>query len=245
MDKKFPGFRSPKYTQVPDELFDELLSQLNESELKVLLYIIRRTFGFKKDSDNISIAQICNGIETKKGKVLDKGTGLGKSSVIRAVKGLEDKNIIIADRRKDLKRGFLPTTYSLNIIHNPLSKNNTRVVSLATQGLVSKRNIQETVLQETDNNVNVSQYLQKAKYEIDALIVQMEDGLQDRHSKSFYKKIAQECPSEMIYIALSQTKDMNHRKEIKKSKAALFNGLIQKMAEEAGIKLSLKNKQNT
>lgn len=161
MDKKFPGFRSPKYTQVPDELFDELLSQLNESELKTLLYLTRRTFGFKKDRDNISISQICNGIKTKNGKVLDKGTGLGKSSVIRAVKGLEDKNIIIADRRKDFKKGFLPTTYSLNIIRSPLSQNNTRVVSLAAQGLVSKRNIQDTVLQDTENNVNVPQYPKK------------------------------------------------------------------------------------
>ena len=233
MKKKFPGFRSPKYTQVPDELFDELLSQLNESELKVLLYIIRRTFGFKKDSDNISIAQICNGIETKKGKVLDKGTGLGKSSVIRAVKGLEDKNIIIADRRKDLKKGFLPTTYSLNIIHNPLSQNNTRVVSLATQGLVSKRNIQETVLQDTDNNVNVSQYPKKPEHEIEDLINQMEEKLQDNHSRAFYKKIAEQYSSELIYQALSITKDMDHQKQIKKSKAAFFTGLIQKMAKES------------
>jgi len=232
MDKKFPGFRSPKYTQVPDELFDELLSQLNESELKVLLYIVRRTFGFKKDRDNISIAQICNGIETKKGKVLDKGTGLGKSSVIRAVKGLEDKNIIIADRRKDLKRGFLPTTYSLNIIHNPLSQNNTRVVSLATQGLVSKRNIQETVLQEIVNNVNAPQYPKKPKYEIDDLVIQMEDSLQDNHSRIFYKKVAEQYPSEIIYQALSVTKDMDSQKQIKKSKAAFFTGLIQKMVEE-------------
>jgi len=232
MDKKFPGFRSPKYTQVPDELFDELLSQLNESELKVLLYITRRTFGFKKDSDNISIAQICNGIETKKGKVLDRGTGLGKSSVIRAVKGLEDKNIIIATRRKDLKRGFLPTTYSLNIIHNPLSQNNTRVVSLATQGLVLKRNIQKTLLQDTDNNVNVSQYPKKPKYKVDDLTTQMEDTLQDYHSHIFYRKVAEQYPSEIIYQALSITKDMDHQRQIKKSKAAFFTGLIQKMAKE-------------
>ena len=45
--RPFRGFRSPSYTQVPDELFDELLVELSGGELKVLLYIIRRTFGFK------------------------------------------------------------------------------------------------------------------------------------------------------------------------------------------------------
>lgn len=238
MDKKFPGFRSPKYTQVPDELFDELLSQLNESELKVLLYIIRRTFGFKKDSDNISIAQICKGIKTRDGKILDKGTGLGKSSVVRAIKGLEGKNIIIARRRKNQKRGFLPTTYSLNIIKLPLSQNETRVeklVPLAAQGLVPKRDIQKTVLQDIDNNVNVAQYPKKPKYEIDDLVTQMEDTLQDHHSRIFYKKVAEQYPSEVIYQALSITKDMDHQKQIKKSKAAFFTGLIQKMAKEDGL----------
>ncbi len=44
----FQGFRSPTYTPVPDELFDDLMSTLSGAGLKVLLYIVRRTFGFKK-----------------------------------------------------------------------------------------------------------------------------------------------------------------------------------------------------
>jgi hypothetical protein len=54
--KPFRGFLSPNYTSVPDELFDELLPELSGSELKVLLYIIRRTFGFKRDADTISLS---------------------------------------------------------------------------------------------------------------------------------------------------------------------------------------------
>ncbi len=34
----FKGFISPRYTQVPDELFDELMAHLSGAELKVLLY---------------------------------------------------------------------------------------------------------------------------------------------------------------------------------------------------------------
>jgi len=228
MERKFSGFQSPNYTQVPDEVFDELLSKLNLSELKVLLYIIRRTFGFKRSSDNISMAQICNGIKTRGGKVLDKGTGLGKASVARAIKSLEEKNIIIAFRRKSKEKGFLPTTYSLNVIHTPLSQKET--------SLVSKVNTQYTVLQDTDNNVNVDlKHLKKPEYEVKSLITKMEEELQDHHSQVFYKKIAEQVSSELIYRALSQIKDMNHRGEIKKSKAALFNGLIKKMAREIRV----------
>jgi len=83
----FKGFIIPRYTQVPDELFDDLMAHLSGAELKVLLYVIRRTFGFKKESDNISLKQISNGITTKEGEILDRGTGLSLSTVQLALKG--------------------------------------------------------------------------------------------------------------------------------------------------------------
>jgi hypothetical protein len=63
-NNKFQGFRSPTTTPIPDEVFDELMADLTGAELKVLLYICRRTFGFKKESDTISLHQIAEGIVT-------------------------------------------------------------------------------------------------------------------------------------------------------------------------------------
>ena len=71
---RFRGFDSPNYTPTPDALFDELAPNLTESELRVLLYIVRRTFGFKRDADAISLTQLVSGITTKDGRVLDRGT---------------------------------------------------------------------------------------------------------------------------------------------------------------------------
>src|SRR5215212_7158845 len=93
-EEPFRGYISPKYTQIPDVLFDEQLPDLSGAELKVLLYIMRRTFGFKKDADNISINQIATGIATRDGTVLDRGTGLSKSSIQVAIKALVEKQII-------------------------------------------------------------------------------------------------------------------------------------------------------
>ena len=96
-DSKFRGFNKPTYTPVPDQLFDELLPTLREAEIKALLYIIRRTFGFKKDQDSISFNQFLKGITTKDGKVLDRGCGIkGASNLSRAPTSLEEKGIIIA-----------------------------------------------------------------------------------------------------------------------------------------------------
>ncbi len=117
----FRGFDSPNTTQVPDAFFDVVAPELGEAELRVALYIIRRTFGFKKDTDNISLRQMVEGITTKDGRVLDRGTGLRKSAVANALNGLERKGIIVSKRNRSLERGNEPTTYALHIKGNPLS----------------------------------------------------------------------------------------------------------------------------
>jgi hypothetical protein len=117
--KEFKGFYVPNSTQVPDTLFDELLPELSGAELKVVLYIIRRTFGFKRQTDTIAISQLLHGITKKTGEVLDRGTGLSKSTLLQALRTLTEKNIIIPARRFDEKGGFMATEYCLNIASNP------------------------------------------------------------------------------------------------------------------------------
>lgn len=98
---------------MPDEVFDELLSILSGGELKVLLYIIRRTFGFKKDSDNISLSQMLHGIARRDGTHLDRGVGLSKPTLLQALRTLQDKNIIETERRRSAEKGDEPTVYRL------------------------------------------------------------------------------------------------------------------------------------
>jgi hypothetical protein len=154
---RFRGFAPPYYTQVPDQLFDELLPHLSGAELKVLLYIIRRTFGFKKDSDAISLSQICGGIKKRDGTMLDEGTGLSRQTAIVAVKALELKEIIIAKRQSGDDGVHETTTYGLSLLEG-WSKNQTtpRSNNLTTPGqgigppVVQNSDSQETVVQETE-----------------------------------------------------------------------------------------------
>ncbi len=111
----FQGYASPNYTPVPDELFDEQLPDLSGAELKVLLYIVRRTFGFKRESDNISLSQMLNGLRTRDGRVLDRGVGLSKKTLLQAIKSLEEQNIILTQRRRSEEKGDEPTSYRLNV----------------------------------------------------------------------------------------------------------------------------------
>lgn len=163
---RFDGFSSPNGTLVPDELFDVLAPGLSEAELRVCLYIIRRTFGFKKQADDISLRQMVDGIQTRDGRVLDNGAGVVKSAAARAVKGLVEKGVVIAVRNRSADKGNEPTTYALRFkgeetgsakgseahAGDPLSSKRTRVVLQENTPLSSKRTHKKQFLQETESS---------------------------------------------------------------------------------------------
>jgi hypothetical protein len=195
---KFQGFQFPTTTPVPDEVFDLLMPQLSGAELKVLLYICRRTFGFKKAADNISLNQIATGITTRDGRVLDRGTGLCKAAVVTAVTSLAEKGIIVRNKRQSVQKGCEPTTYSLNFAPlatqqtgacpetSPLSKNQTGGCPKTRQGPVQKLDTQQTVVQETERQETVV---------VDAVAQQLENfGI----AKTAATKLTKEYPAAYI-----------------------------------------------
>ncbi|MCC6793261.1 MAG: hypothetical protein IT336_16370 [Thermomicrobiales bacterium] len=113
-DFQFDGFESPNTTPVPDVVFDRLLAHLGEAELKALLYIIRRTFGFKKDRDPISFNQFLRGITTLDGRTLDAGCGVrDRTTLSKALKSLEAKGIVISEKGTDERGENVTTVYRL------------------------------------------------------------------------------------------------------------------------------------
>lgn len=105
-------FKRPSHTQLPNEILDELMAELSGSEFKVLCYIARRTFGFHRDEETISLNQIAGGLKTKDGRVLDRGTGLTQKSVVTAVQSLEEKDLIFVDRTPK-EGGFVSNSYRI------------------------------------------------------------------------------------------------------------------------------------
>ena len=112
-DFQFAGFKNLNSTPIPDEFFDMLAVQLSEAELRVLLYIMRRTFGFKKTADAISLSQLTDGIRKRDGSMLDHGTGLSRPSVLKAINGLQTKGIIQIEKRTGFDGRNEVSIYSL------------------------------------------------------------------------------------------------------------------------------------
>ncbi len=73
---------APNYTQAPNVLFDELFKTLSEGDLRVVLVLVRQTFGWHKPFDRISLSQIA------------EKTGMAKPSVCRSLGTLIKKGLV-------------------------------------------------------------------------------------------------------------------------------------------------------
>ena len=95
----FRGYRGPRFTPIPDEFLDHQLADLTSAEAKVMLFLFRKTYGYRKSADRVSFAQLERGTISSDGTVIDRGTGLSKATIWRALKGLQKKGLIEVHRQ--------------------------------------------------------------------------------------------------------------------------------------------------
>jgi len=80
------AYTVPNHTQTPNELFDDHMRTMTGAELKVILAICRKTFGWHKAQDLISTSQMM------------EMTGLSNRAVIDAIRKLMARGLVA--RRK-------------------------------------------------------------------------------------------------------------------------------------------------
>lgn len=84
----------PNSTQIPNILLDFVIPKISEAEGKCLLYICRRTYGFHKERDRISLSQFVDGIKNRDDKILDYGAGVSRPAVVEALKNLVGSGLV-------------------------------------------------------------------------------------------------------------------------------------------------------
>lgn len=75
-------FSTPKHTQTPNEFFDQLAPLLKEGELRVILFLIRKTYGWHIEWEKLTYEEIA------------LGTGMKKDACIKSCNTLIEKRLI-------------------------------------------------------------------------------------------------------------------------------------------------------
>jgi hypothetical protein len=90
-DKSETGTR-PKvpylFDPVPTEIIRKWMPTLTLYEMRCYLYIADHTWGYRKEWDEISISQFCQGRKNAAGEYIDHGIGRGRTVVKKALDAL-------------------------------------------------------------------------------------------------------------------------------------------------------------
>jgi len=133
----------PNHTQIPNTFIDESMAKLTHAQFKVLIAICRKTIGWHKHSDYISISQI---VEL---------ANVSNKTVVKALKQLEEMGYITTQKSKR-------STTLITINYNDTSVTSTPPSVVSTQGSVmstqdtsvlsthTKETIKETIYKYND-----------------------------------------------------------------------------------------------
>ena len=111
-------YQAPNHTQVPNLLLDEHMRDMSEAELRIMLAVCRKTFGWHKQKDRISLTQleeltgmsrqgVIGGVQKAIGRGLlerfERGQGFEYSLVIEEVVNEVDYQLVnVVDTQKKL-----------------------------------------------------------------------------------------------------------------------------------------------
>lgn len=102
MTKDFGGFEKPKenWSKLPHQFIYELPNFSNLAGLKIVLYVLRHTWGYGDPYKKISIDEFMNGRKHRDGSRIDRGTGLSKPSVVSGCKWAVDNGYLFEVKDK-------------------------------------------------------------------------------------------------------------------------------------------------
>jgi len=112
----FPGFDPPiaNFSKLPHQLIDAFDQIETFGELKVILYILRHTWGFQEQQKKITMDEFQHGRKRRDGTRMDHGTGLSGPTVSDGLKRAEAHGFIEVEV-DDRDLGRIKRYYSLRM----------------------------------------------------------------------------------------------------------------------------------
>jgi phage replication O-like protein O len=113
---------APNFTQIPNFLLDSGVIN-KHTTFRIMMAICRKTYGYHKKKDRISISQ------------LEKMTGISKRAIIRSLKELEDLSLILTAKkdgtvtRIEVNDSYQPVHNSHQLKSKPVTESNQQPVT--------------------------------------------------------------------------------------------------------------------
>src|SRR5262249_29029718 len=129
----------PNSTQVPNYLLDEVMPSCNPAEWKVISFICRKTFGWRKTTDRISLSQF------------EEGTGLSRKWLVIILDRLTARGLL--QRDKTTKGDVYSLNLQSGVLSTPVQEPKWCTEYTKTGVLSSKTGVLSTPTKETNTKL--------------------------------------------------------------------------------------------
>lgn len=161
----------PNSFQVPNSLVDDLIAELSGAELKCYLFVVRKTRGWNKEFDSISISQFMEVTGLSNRSVIDACNNLAKLGLLVQSTGARGVKVYSANMEKS-------STYEesshVKKVHSTCEK--------SSQDLVKKVHTQNNTIKNTTKNTNKKTSQKKSQSAVELLA---EFGITDDLANDF------------------------------------------------------------
>lgn len=159
------------HTKIANELLDAIICHdFSKRQLKILLYVMRKTYGWNKPEDDISRSQMV------------KDTGLSNPNITTTIQELQALNVLIVSSGKHAK------SYKINKYYDQWRVINL-ITIIKTRPVIESRTIIETITEDYQNNniVLLKQDPQKTtpKYNTKDKCIEVLNYLNEKSKKNF------------------------------------------------------------
>lgn len=115
---RFPGFERPEsnYFRVPNSFTDVAAAIDNLAELKIVLYVLRHTWGYQEYgiTKHITVDEFAHGRKRSDGSRLDEGTGLSDPAVTQGIRRAVEHGYLVMEV-DDSDRGRVKRSFRLRM----------------------------------------------------------------------------------------------------------------------------------
>jgi phage replication O-like protein O len=216
-----------QYTQIPNYIIDKWMSNMKYYSFITLMAICRKTIGYEQHrdtcSDYISLSQ------------LQKITGLARATVVKAIKDLEDKEIITVTREGKINKIKFNIDSSCGIpIQNEIVHNvNHGSIPDEPMGSIpdehTKENIKDNQSKENSDLyrwlIDIFYVSYSLKYN-EKLIINSKEGKQVKEIIKIATKANKENPKQEILKKLDILKESTYLKLVPGTLLSQWNSLV-------------------
>ena len=95
----FKGFSPPRenWSKLPHEFIDAMPLVETGGEMKVILYILRHTWGYQNDERKITLDEFEHGRKRRDGTRIDRGTGLTRTTIVNGIRRAVKHGFIVVE----------------------------------------------------------------------------------------------------------------------------------------------------